>query len=234
MVEGTKKNVEEPQKNVNEEPRLSNFDFDCPFPELPNFRMVGEQDTKENTTDMSSYYSTLGISYVMPKRENKESTDTNLPTPPEEKINKGGNIPPPIPPADRKDKYKRPEVENFSDALRELKYYIEEKSDFKDIIAPHKQILFKEALDIFPEWDMEGIYSHLSKLNGESEKGDKEKKGELIEKVGSMIVSPKILDKIEKMVFDLTEKHNQNVMKNRIKLEDVEECGYTTSEYVIS
>uniref|UniRef100_A0A915LQX3 Uncharacterized protein n=1 Tax=Meloidogyne javanica TaxID=6303 RepID=A0A915LQX3_MELJA len=179
--------------------------------------MVGEQDAKVKSDDMSSIYSTLGVE--MPKREDKESTDTNLPTPPEARINKGGNIPPPAPPklppaADRKDKYKRPEVENVSDALRELKYYIEEKSGFENDIAHHEDILFKEALDIFPEWNMKKISSQLSKLNEESENGrNEEKKGELIDKVGSMIETPQVLDSVDKIVIELTKQLVENSRK---------------------
>uniref|UniRef100_A0A915M1P8 Uncharacterized protein n=1 Tax=Meloidogyne javanica TaxID=6303 RepID=A0A915M1P8_MELJA len=197
--------------------RLSNFAFPDFLNLPPTFRMVGEQDAKVKSDDMSSFYSTLGVE--MPKREFKESTDTNLPTPPAEgRIDKGGNIPPPIPPpappADRKDKYKRPEVENVSDALRELKYYIEEKSGFENDIAHHEDILFKEALDIFPEWNMKKISSQLSKLNEESENGrNEEKKGELIDKVGSMIETPQVLDSVDKIVIELTKQLVENSRK---------------------
>ncbi|CAK5070759.1 unnamed protein product [Meloidogyne enterolobii] len=193
--------------------------------------MPFNQDAKEKQKDMSEFKSLLGISLEMPKmpkQENKESIDTNLPTSPaEEKINKGGNIPPPAPPklppaVDRKDKYKRPEVKNVSDALRELKHYIEEKSGFENDIAHHEDILFKKALDIFPEWNMKKISSQLSKLNEEREKErDEGKKGELIDKVGSMIETPQVLDSVDKIIIDKTKQFNQDAVKNRMKPEEL-------------
>ncbi|KAL7069604.1 hypothetical protein ACQ4LE_010991, partial [Meloidogyne hapla] len=172
--------VEEPQDDG---PRLSNFDFDGDlFPSELKFK----QSMKMPKEKKNEYWKLL--------EEGLDSGELKANDTPKNKevapqIVKDGKVPP----QSSKDKIK-PKPKNVTEAIRDFTEYLEENFEDYDRILDVKNGLLKEFRDILPDWNKENIASEIGLLYKNSDEGKNEKvKGQLIEKVGSLIVSPQII-----------------------------------------
>ncbi|KAF7633054.1 hypothetical protein Mgra_00007549 [Meloidogyne graminicola] len=150
----------------------------------------------------------------------------------EEKQVEKQNIKPSHSNSQKKKDRKQIKIINIPTAIKAFETFLENNMEIYYEINDKKDILFKEAIEILPNWDMNNIIKEIKNLYNkiENEKNNNENlKEKLIEKLNLFILSPQTLENVNKITLKLVQNYiskndrktvqNPNFNENEIEIQ---------------